>query len=134
MWRYNENPVTYKHRNVDSDFKNLTLKEKLIGIYSVCSENSYKLASPGCTRLNQSFNHIVASKAQSSKHCSTSESLDSRVQCAVAHTNNRYSRVSEVNALVWVFVEEFDSAFLRKRGEDIEKYKNLIKKEKMSVK
>ena len=137
--RYNENPVTYKHRNIDSDFKNRTLKEKLIEIYSVFSENSHKLAPCGSTRLNESFNNTVASKAPKSKHYSTSESLDSRVQCAVAQTNNGYSYVSEVNTLVGISPGRVSLSLsdkLQKKRKQAQDYKSSIayKRKKLAIK
>ncbi|XP_015778885.1 PREDICTED: uncharacterized protein LOC107356771 [Acropora digitifera] len=73
-----------------------SLRLVLNNVFASYPQNAEKLASCGSTPANESFNNSVATKAPTERHCSGSESLDSRVKAAACQKNSGHSYVSEV--------------------------------------
>ena len=94
---YKRNPEKYAHSTLNGDFTNMNLHSDLSKIFKTFADNSEKIAPCASTKENENFNHIVFSKAPKSRHYAGSESLQTRVNCAVAQKNVGYEYVSEIN-------------------------------------
>jgi len=79
-----------------NDLTDFILKQKLESIFAVLANNADKLAPCATTRENESFNNIMASKAPKARHYSSSSSLETRLECAVAQKNVGHSYLNEV--------------------------------------
>ena len=102
VWcRAKDNPhIVYKHKTLPLG-KNLTgeqLRKDLDGIFQIFINNAEKIAPAASTKEVESFNNMVASKAPKRLHFSGSESLSSRVNCAVAQKNLGNTYVCNVNS------------------------------------
>ena len=76
--------------------EDVNLKEELVNIFDIFALNADRLAPGGSTKVNESFNNIVASKAPKSRHYSSSESFSFRLGAAAAQKNEGKSYVSDV--------------------------------------
>ena len=73
--------------------QDLKLKNGLIDVFEIFALNSERLAPGGSTKVNESFNNIVASKAPKSMHYSSSESFCWRLGAVAAQKNEGKSYV-----------------------------------------
>lgn len=102
--KYNLDPDNFKHKTLPQS-KDLTgdgLKTDLAGIFDVFVRNAEKIAPAASTKEVESFNNVIASKAPKRCHYSGSESLRSRVNCAVAQKNMGHTYVSNINTLLGI--------------------------------
>ena len=90
------NPTTYEHKTMKKDLFGESLHQDLKSVFEVFSSNAEKIAPGGSTREVESFNNVVASKAQKRTHFSGSGNLSRRVGCAVAQKNMGNTYVSEI--------------------------------------
>jgi len=72
------------------------LRKALETLFNELARNANKMAPCASTRENESFNNVVASKAPKARHYSSSFSLKTRLQCAVAQKNCGHVYLNEV--------------------------------------
>ena len=86
---YQSNPAEYYHKSLPhgEDLTGEVLHEDLSTIFSVLERKAERIAPGGSTKELESFNHMIATKASKSRHYSSSESLATRVGCAVLQKN-----------------------------------------------
>ena len=75
---------SYKHKTLTRDLSAEKLRNDLQGIFVSIADNADKIALCATTCQNESFNAMVCSKAPKSRHYSSSCSLNTRVDAAVA--------------------------------------------------
>ena len=93
---YHKDPQNYKHKLLDKDLESEGLHTQLDALIDILINKAPQIAPCGSTKLNENFNHMVASKAPKSRHYSSSKSLKNRVSAAVAQKNKGHSYLSNV--------------------------------------
>ena len=96
---YAKDPASYRHKSLPGgkDLAGDSLKRDLEHIFTRAAQNADKFAPCASTSENESFNNIVCSKAPKSRHYSSSGSLSTRVEAAVAQKNLGLSYISKVH-------------------------------------
>ena len=87
---FRKDPHGYKHKMLPGgrDLElNDSLRRQLDAVIGTLCMKASAIAPCGSTRINENFNHMVASKAPKSRHYSSSGSLKTRVSAAVAQKN-----------------------------------------------
>jgi len=96
--KYSIESTRYMHRTLPCgrDLTGRTLRDDLGTIFTELANNADKIAPCATTRENESFNNMVASTAPKARHYSSSSSLETRMECAVACCSEEYRpRISE---------------------------------------
>lgn len=88
-WCGAKNNSDYRYSSLPrgEPLKDAELYEELKNIFEIFALNAERLAPCGSTKVNESFNNIVASKAPKSRHYSSSESFNCRLDAAAAQKN-----------------------------------------------
>jgi hypothetical protein len=74
----------------------IKLRHDLEAIFNDLANNAVKIAPCATTHENESFNNMMASKAPKARHYSSSRSLETRLDCAVAQKNCGHGYLHDV--------------------------------------
>lgn len=96
---YEDDPENYRHKTLPKgeDLHGEKLKDALTSLFNIFAANANKLSPCASTKEVESFHNIMHSKAPKARHYSSSGSLKTRVDCAVAQKNIGHTYINEVN-------------------------------------
>ena len=101
--RFIDNPTArYRSLPYGKPLTRNSLQESLQKIWAKFEDQAEKLASLESTRLNESLNNTVSSKAPKTHHYSSSGSLPFRVAASIAQKNVGHTYVSHMSQAGWI--------------------------------
>ena len=130
--RYAKDPASYRHKSLPGgkDLACDRLKRDLEHVFTRAAHNADKFAPCASTSENESFDNIVCSKAPKSRHYSSSGSLSTGVEAAVAQKNLGLSYISKVHEAANISPGQFYKRHAQRserKGKHVKDFKSTLK-------